>query len=89
MYHYLASSNIVLEDNILNKIFEILDKNNINKKNSYEITPILMSSRLNNTQICNFLIKKNCDLNLTNSNGNTPLMYACMNSNVDIVKKWR
>ena len=67
MYHYLASSNIVLEDNILNKIFEILDKNNINKKNSYEITPILMSSRLNNTQICNFLIKKNCDLNLTNS----------------------
>jgi len=73
--------NIGLEESIfrneINKVKDLLAKNtDINKADVYGLTPLMIASYANNSDIADELIKQGADLNAQDKNGCTPLMYA-------------
>ena len=81
IFHYLANYN-----NSNNKLYELIFSycNDINKQNKQDITPLLLATTNNNINYINFLLSKNCNTNLVNTNHNSSLMYACMNNSYEI-----
>jgi hypothetical protein len=59
------------------KVKELMAKNpDINKPDSYGLTPLMIASYTNNHWVAGELIKKGADINAQDKNGCTPLMYA-------------
>lgn len=61
----------------IKKSKELLSKNpEINKPDAYGLTPLMIASYVNNSEIADDLIKRGADINAQDKNGCTPLMYA-------------
>ena len=67
----------------LNKDIDI-DYHDLNIENSY--SPLMLSAKLDRANYFKYLIKKNANINQSNDNNNSILMYCCMNSNYELVK---
>lgn len=52
--------------------------------NSY--SPLILAAKLDKIDYFKYLIKKNANINQSNDNNNSVLMYCCMNSNYELVK---
>ena len=83
IYHYLT--NIDISNEIYDLIF--LYTQDINCKSLNDDTPFLLACQKNNEDYINFLLSKNVNVQIVNSNNNNSLMYACMNNNYDLVLK--
>tara|TARA_Y100000991_G_C21970891_1_gene349381 strand:+ start:611 stop:1957 length:1347 start_codon:yes stop_codon:yes gene_type:complete len=83
IYHYL------IDIDISNEIYHLIYSytQDINCKNLNEDTPFLLACQKNNKDYIDFLLSKNVNVQLVNSNNNNSLMYACMNNNYDLVLK--
>ena len=49
-------------------------------------TPLDVAAEKNNFEIVELLLKKGADPNVIDYNGNYPLIKACCNNNIDIIK---
>lgn len=52
---------------------------------SEKSNPLILACEINNFELVELLIKHNCDLNVTNTKGETPLMISIRNNSEDIV----
>ena len=52
---------------------ELLD---VNRKNCYGVTPLHVAAALNNSAVCEMLLRYNADVNSTTNLGYTPFQYA-------------
>ncbi|KAL4217242.1 hypothetical protein ACF0H5_023693 [Mactra antiquata] len=58
-----------------------------NTKNTSGLTPLMVASTLNRTEILDILLSSKCDVNVTDDNGNTALHLAVDEGNTEVVKK--
>ena len=56
----------------------------INTKDKYGRTPLLLATQYNNTEIVQLLIEKGADVNAKNKYGWTPLLWATVNNNTKL-----
>ncbi len=59
---------------------------NINEKDNYGMTPLMIACKFNLTEIVNYLITIKVDVNEKDNSGNTALHYAAENLNIDMIK---
>ena len=57
------------------------DKIDINFRNKYDLTPLMICCKNNHVELCKEIIKKGGDVNAKNILGDTPLRIAQMNNN--------
>ena len=83
--HTLFEMKIIITGNY---ILPILIKYgaNINEKDNYGMTPLMIACKSNQTEVVNCLITFEVDVNKKNNCGNTALHYAAENLNTDMVK---
>ncbi|WP_430812371.1 MULTISPECIES: serine hydrolase [unclassified Carboxylicivirga] len=76
----------VLQGN-LEKVSEILKSgSNINEKDQYGSTPLIIATTFGKQQIAKLLIESGADLSIANSQGSTPLHIAAFFCHKDIVR---
>lgn len=73
----------------LNGVVKLIDSesNLINSRNALYSTPLIVAASVNKIDICNLLIDKGADVNLSNSNDYRAIHYAAYNNQFDLVKK--
>lgn len=54
----------------------LIDTKHINVRNKYGWTPLIVAAYKGDAKLCNLLLDRGADPNLTNLNGTTPMMYA-------------
>lgn len=98
--HYIVSTSSGFIQSIMHTMFEmktiiygnyilpILIKfgANINEKDNYGKTPLMIACKSNQTEVVNYLISIEVDVNEKDNFGNTALHYAAENLNIDMVK---
>ena len=62
--------------NLFDVLFKKVDDININTRNKFGITPLMLAVYAQNEYIVKFLIEKGANLDISNFNGNTSLLYA-------------
>ena len=83
--HYLCYYEY--DDDIFNFIKDNINEQLVNQFDVQPLTPLLLSTQINNNKTTYNLLKLNCNINNRNYNNNTSLMYACMNNNLKLVQK--
>lgn len=88
----LTNSNIFNEIAVCEcksiKVYEFIYNINSNINNRlFNFSPLMTAAKTNNEVLFNFLINDDTNINDTNSNNNSILMYCCMNSNLKLVNK--
>ena len=71
----------------MNTLQTLIEKNisNINYKNEYNETPLMLASAWNKYGIVKLLLEKGADINIQNNDNNTALIGAIANGNIAIV----
>eukprot|EP00350_Pseudokeronopsis_sp_OXSARD2_P002745 CAMPEP_0170547766 /NCGR_PEP_ID=MMETSP0211-20121228/6099_1 /TAXON_ID=311385 /ORGANISM="Pseudokeronopsis sp., Strain OXSARD2" /LENGTH=105 /DNA_ID=CAMNT_0010852933 /DNA_START=962 /DNA_END=1276 /DNA_ORIENTATION=+ len=59
---------------------------NINHKDQFHRTPLIVAATFNSIECASILIKENANLNLFNRMNNTALHVAAFNNNIEIAK---
>ena len=88
LYNKIANKifNYIYNNNY-EKLKKIIDESNINIKNEYNETAIMVACRFNILKIVIFLLKyKNIDLTIKDVEGYTPFLYVCKYGHLDIIK---
>lgn len=85
--HYYLASCIHMNTDIFN-LFKGKEFDKNVTPIPLEETPLLKATRMNNEFYANLLLDcDDCDINILNSNKNSPLMYACMHNNINLINK--
>ena len=71
----------------LNKVKELIKSGvNLNAKDTFGGTALIIASNIGHTEIVKLLIKSGSDVNIASNDGRTALMKASLKGNTDIVK---
>ena len=81
MIHFAAKNNDINLCRIL-----IGKGLNVNAPDEHRITPLILSTELNYTEMSKFLVVNGADVNAMGTSAMSPLHFAAMNGNLELVK---